>query len=188
MNEFVNLDSTGNYMISTRVRCGRSISAYSLNPCMTEDQYKDMEAHVAAVLNNLEGDLKKKHHPWMDEQTKEQLIKDHYLFKEGDRLLHVANACSYWPTGRGIFLNNAETFLVCNIRNHPSVGSSHLNSELIAKKSEAIAKHNLHIRDTRGGHTVSEGSVYDISNKHRLNLELIKNERALELTKSGERE
>merc|ERR1712135_9243 len=62
-----NLDPEGQYIISTRVRCGRSMEGYPFNPCLNEAQ--------------------------------QQLIDDHFLFKEGDRFLQAANACRYWPTG-----------------------------------------------------------------------------------------
>jgi len=48
----------------------------------------------------------------MSDETKQQLIDDHFLFKEGDRFLQAANACRYWPMGRGIYHNNMKTFLV----------------------------------------------------------------------------
>merc|ERR1712240_28153 len=44
--------------------------------------------------------------------VQQQLIDDHFLFKEGDRFLQAANASRYWPTGRGIFHNEEKTFLV----------------------------------------------------------------------------
>jgi len=45
-------------------------------------------------------------------EVQTQLIADHFLFKEGDRFLQAANACRYWPSGRGIFHNKNKTFLV----------------------------------------------------------------------------
>jgi creatine kinase len=48
----------------------------------------------------------------MDKSTQQQLIDDHFLFKEGDRFLQAANACRYWPSGRGIYHNDAKTFLI----------------------------------------------------------------------------
>ena len=48
----------------------------------------------------------------MDKKTQQQLIDDHFLFKEGDRFLQAANACRYWPVGRGIYHNDNKTFLV----------------------------------------------------------------------------
>ena len=48
----------------------------------------------------------------MTPAVQDQLIEDHFLFKEGDRFLQAANASRYWPTGRGIFHNKDKTFLV----------------------------------------------------------------------------
>ena len=40
------------------------------------------------------------------------MIDDHFLFKEGDRFLKACNLNRDWPSGRGIFHNDAKTFLV----------------------------------------------------------------------------
>lgn len=48
----------------------------------------------------------------MDEATQKQLIDDHFLFKEGDRFLEACGLNRNWPKGRGIFHNDAKTFLV----------------------------------------------------------------------------
>lgn len=48
-----NLDPEGNYIISTRVRCGRSIQGYPFNPCMTEPQYLGVEAEVTSFLMHI---------------------------------------------------------------------------------------------------------------------------------------
>ncbi|XP_076350089.1 arginine kinase-like isoform X4 [Tachypleus tridentatus] len=114
VSTMVDLDPAGEFIVSTRVRCGRSLEGYSFNPCLTEAQYKEMEAKVSEVLGSMEGDLKGTYYPLtgMDKATQQKLIDDHFLFKEGDRFLQAANACRFWPTGRGIFHNNNKTFLV----------------------------------------------------------------------------
>jgi len=48
----------------------------------------------------------------MSEADRTQLIADHFLFKEGDRFLECCGCNRDWPEGRGIFHNNAKTFLV----------------------------------------------------------------------------
>lgn len=48
----------------------------------------------------------------MSERDRQQLIDDHFLFKEGDRFLQAAGLNREWPAGRGIFHNDAKTFLV----------------------------------------------------------------------------
>jgi len=100
--------------VSTRVRCGRSLQGYPFNPCLTEAQYKEMETKVSSTLSGLTGELKGTYFPLagMTKDVQNQLIDDHFLFKEGDRFLQEANACRFWPTGRGIYHNDAKTFLV----------------------------------------------------------------------------
>ena len=48
----------------------------------------------------------------MTAAQQEQLIADHFLFKEGDRFLEACGLNRNWPEGRGIFHNNEKTFLV----------------------------------------------------------------------------
>ncbi|RZC35362.1 ATP-gua Ptrans domain containing protein, partial [Asbolus verrucosus] len=114
LNSIGNVDPDGTYVISTRIRCGRSLDGYPFNPCLSESQYKEMEKKVAGTLTTLGGEFQGKYYPLtgMSKTDQQQLIDDHFLFKEGDRFLQSANACRFWPTGRGIFHNNNKTFLV----------------------------------------------------------------------------
>nr|QID75635.1 arginine kinase 2 [Macrobrachium nipponense] len=114
LEKFVNVDPEGAYVVSTRVRCGRSMEGYPFNPCLTEAQYREMEEKVSSTLSALEGELKGTYYPLtgMSKEVQQKLIDDHFLFKEGDRFLQAANACRYWPTGRGIYHNDKKSFLV----------------------------------------------------------------------------
>merc|ERR1712212_784281 len=121
VNSVGNVDPEGAFVISTRVRCGRSMEGYPFNPCLTEAQYKEMEDKVSSTLSGLEGELKGTYYPLtgMNKDVQQKLIDDHFLFKEGDRFLQAANACRFWPTGRGIYHNDKKTFLVwCNEEDH----------------------------------------------------------------------
>ncbi|XP_065082344.1 arginine kinase-like [Ochlerotatus camptorhynchus] len=112
---FENLDPENEFIVSTRVRCGRSIAGFPFNPCLKMAQYEEIMERVKTVLEGLEWeDLRGEFHPLetMCEELKQQLIDDHYLFKEGDRFLQTANACRFWPIGRAIFYNEAKTFVV----------------------------------------------------------------------------
>jgi creatine kinase len=132
---FPNLDPTGEYIISTRVRCGRSLQGYPFNPLLTEQQYKDMENQVKAAFDSFTGELAGKYYPLtgMSKEVQQQLIDDHFLFKEGDRFLQAANASRYWPTGRGIFHNDAKTFLVwVNEEDHLRIISMQKGGDLLA--------------------------------------------------------
>merc|ERR1711992_63842 len=73
------------------------------------------EKKVKEILEGFEDeDLKGQYHPLtnMDEETRQQLVDDHFLFKKGDRFLESAGINNYWPDGRGIFFNDNKTFLV----------------------------------------------------------------------------
>ena len=115
LGDLPDLDPEGKFIISTRIRCGRSLAGYPFNPCLTELNYKNMESRMKGVFEAItDEELKGKYYPLtgMDEETKKKLIEDHFLFKEGDRFLKSANANRYWPTGRGIFHNEKKSFLV----------------------------------------------------------------------------
>jgi len=78
-------------------------------------------------------DLKGVYYPLdgMKKEVQKQLIADHFLFKEGDRHLQYANACRYWPKGRGIFHNNDKTFLVwVNEEDHMRIISMEQGSDV----------------------------------------------------------
>lgn len=119
--ELGNLDPEGKYVISTRIRCARSVQGYPLNPTMTEAHYRELEQKVYEILTSLDGEVKGTYYTLgaLDKQTRQQLIDEHFLFKEGDRFLEAAKANRYWPIGRGIFFNEEKTFLVwCNEEDH----------------------------------------------------------------------
>jgi len=81
----------GKYIISTRVRCGRSLQGYPFNPLLTENQYSEIEKKVSSTLKGLSNELKGDFYPLtgMSKDVQQKLIDDHFLFKEGDRFLQV---------------------------------------------------------------------------------------------------
>jgi len=99
---------------STRIRVGRSIDGYGLSPGITKDQRVAVEALMKNALSTLTGDLAGTYYPLtgMDEKVRQQLVDDHFLFVSGDRNLTVAGMERDWPEGRGIFHNEAKTFLL----------------------------------------------------------------------------
>merc|ERR1719150_1518853 len=66
------------------------------------------------ALKTLTGDLAGTYYPLlgMDEKVRQQLIADHFLFKGGDKYLESCGLEREWPEARGIFHNDAKTFLV----------------------------------------------------------------------------
>jgi len=155
-----NVDPEGTYVISTRVRCGRSVQGYPFNPCMTEEHYKAIQSRVQETLSSLGGELKGKYYPLlgMSKTDQQKLIDDHFLFKEGDRFLQEANACRYWPVGRGIYHNDNKTFLVwVNEEDHLRIISMQMGGDLgqvytrLVKGVGEIEKKSPFSRDNRLG-------------------------------------
>merc|ERR1711864_59526 len=99
---------------STRIRVGRSIDGFGLSPGITKQQRIDVEKLMSSALSKLTEDLAGTYYPLtgMDEAVRQQLVDDHFLFVSGDRNLTVAGMERDWPEGRGIFHNEAKTFLL----------------------------------------------------------------------------
>jgi len=109
-----NLDPTGEFILSTRIRVARNLKNLPLGSAISQEQRLEVEKIVSNVLKNLQGDLKGTYYPLlgMDKETSRQLINDHFLFKSGDRFLNSAGLNRNWPEGRGIFHNYEKNFLV----------------------------------------------------------------------------
>merc|ERR1711954_360624 len=98
---------------STRIRVGRSIDGFGLSPGITKSQRVGVENLMKKAFANLTGDLAGTYYPLtgMNEQVRQQLVDDHFLFMSGDPNLKVAGMERDWPEGRGIFHNKDKTFL-----------------------------------------------------------------------------
>ncbi|WP_456382518.1 phosphagen kinase [Hydrogenimonas sp.] len=109
-----NPDPEGAYVLSTRIRVGRNLHCFPLGPNLSRRERLVVECMVSDALQALEGELAGSYHPLegMDKETRERMIKDHFLFKEGDRFLEAAGLNRDWPEGRGIYHNKDKTFLV----------------------------------------------------------------------------
>ena len=93
----------------------------------------------------------------MTEAQQQQLIADHFLFKEGDRFLEACGLNRNWPEGRGIFHNNEKTFLVwvneedqlriISMQNGADIGAVFTRLSKAASKIEQVAQfaHDDHL-------------------------------------------
>ena len=99
---------------STRIRVGRNLADYPLGPAISREQRLEVESKVLQACDTLQGELAGKFYSLgsLSEGEINQLVADHFLFKEGDRFLDAAGLNRNWPEGRGIFHNNEKTFLV----------------------------------------------------------------------------
>jgi protein-arginine kinase len=109
-----NLDPENTRILSTRIRVGRNLDGYALPPAISKEARQKVETHITTALAKLNGAHKGHYYPLyeMTEATRTQLVKDHFLFKKGDRFLESAGVNRHWPDSRGIFHSNDKRFLV----------------------------------------------------------------------------
>ncbi|GAA52341.1 Taurocyamine kinase [Clonorchis sinensis] len=111
---FGDVDPEGKFVVSTRVRVGRSVDGFLFSTIMSKQDRLDLETKVSTALKSLTGDHAGSYYPLanMSEATRKQLVEDHFLFKNDDPVLRDAGGYRDWPHGRGIFHNANKTFLV----------------------------------------------------------------------------
>ncbi|XP_026862082.2 creatine kinase S-type, mitochondrial [Electrophorus electricus] len=103
------------YVLSSRVRTGRSIRGLMLPPACTRAERREVERVAVQALAGLKGDLSGRYYSLTDmtEKEQQQLIDDHFLFdKPISPLLTCAGMARDWPDARGIWHNNEKTFLI----------------------------------------------------------------------------
>jgi len=114
------------YVISTRVRTGRSISGFTLSPCISAAERKKLESLIVPALLGLDGNLKGDYYPLagsntyaakpkgIDKDTETRLIDEHFLFQEphDEPMLLSWRMDRNWPHARGIYHNNDKNALV----------------------------------------------------------------------------
>lgn len=119
------IDPTGNYVLTSRCRTGRSVKGFKLPPVTTFEERREVEKCVVKGLLSLEGDLKGDYFPLngsrsytpkpngMTEEKEESLRKGGNLFQEPDSTLLLSSGCGrHWPDARGIFHNDNENLFV----------------------------------------------------------------------------
>merc|ERR1711973_567286 len=174
---------------STRIRVGRSIDGFGLSPGITKEQRVGVEKLMSKAFANLTGDLAGTYYPLtgMNEQVRQQLVDDHFLFVSGDPNLKVAGMERDWPEGRGIFHNKDKTFLTwVNEEDQLRIISMQMGGDVravfdrlargIKAVEDSVKKESGHdfMLDAKYGYihscptNLGTGITYDISNKHRL--------------------
>merc|ERR1719361_1930414 len=102
------LDPEEKFVVSTRVRVGRSYKGIGFPPVITKEDRAKVETNAMGAFKNFTGELKGEYLPLtgMTEDKKRELIDKHYLFNDHDRFLKSAGGFRHWPDSRGIFLND----------------------------------------------------------------------------------
>lgn len=156
-----NIDPDSKYVVSTRIRCARSIEGYPLVAKMTEQQFRDSMAQVQVALENMEGELKGEFCPLlsMSKEVQEVMIQDHFLFDPSDRFLQSARASRFWPQGRAIYHSADKTFLVwVNEEDHVRVISMQPGGDIgmvyqrLINGVESISENIKFVRHSRLGY------------------------------------
>merc|ERR1712232_1160419 len=123
LNDHTKMDN--DYVISTRVRTGRTISGFPLPPCISASQREELEGIVVKALLTLGGELKGDYYPLagsntytpkpngIDKATEERLISEHFLFQAPDEPMLLSWRMERdWPHARGIYHNEEKSALV----------------------------------------------------------------------------
>jgi creatine kinase len=126
------IDPYNKYVLTTRVRTGRSVRGFKLPPVIGFEERRKLEAVAVKGLLNMGDDLKGDYFPLhgsrsyppkpngMGEDEEETLRKTGNLFQEPDSTLLLASGMGrHWPDGRGIFCNdNRNLFVWLNEEDH----------------------------------------------------------------------
>lgn len=108
-------DLDPNYVLSSRVRTGRSIRGFCLPPHCSRGERRAVEKLSEDGLKSLDGEFAGKYYALknMTDEEQQALIDDHFLFdKPLSPLLLASGMARDWPDGRGIWHNDNKTFLV----------------------------------------------------------------------------
>jgi len=119
------IDPEGKYVLTTRVRTGRSVRGFRLPPSITFEERRRLEALCTKALLKMKGDLKGDYFPLngsmsykakkggMSLAKEEELRSCGNLFQEPDSTLLLASGMGrHWPDGRGVFHNDAKSLFV----------------------------------------------------------------------------
>merc|ERR1719460_2325710 len=140
------IDPSGKYVISTRVRTGRSIRGLRLPPSCKKGERREVERVVVKALLGLEGELMGDYYPLAGSQSyvpkpngmtmveEDMMREESFLFQEPDSTLLLASGMGrHWPDARGIFANEAKNFLVwCNEEDHTRLISMEMGADIKA--------------------------------------------------------
>jgi len=119
------IDPSTKYVLTTRVRTGRSIRGFQLPPVISFDDRRKLEKLVVNALLQMEGDLAGEYFPlngsrsWaakpngMSHEKEEELRSCGNLFQEPDSTLLLASGMArHWPDARGVFHNNEKNLFI----------------------------------------------------------------------------
>merc|ERR1719440_1832037 len=146
------IDPDLKYVLTTRVRTGRSVRGFKLPPVIGFEERRKLETLCVKALLLMGDDLKGEYFPLngsksyadkptgMSVEKEEELRKCGNLFQEPDSTLLLASGMGrHWPDGRGIFANNdANLFVWLNEEDHLRIVSMQGSREKPTEKGKKI--------------------------------------------------
>jgi len=121
----IDLDPYNKYVMTSRVRSGRSIRGFCLPPSISFEKRRELEKTITTALLKLEGDLHGDYFPLvgsksyeakpngMSLEKQEELLENGNLFQEPDSTLLLCGGMGrHWPDSRGIFHNDDKNLFV----------------------------------------------------------------------------
>lgn len=146
------LDPTGKYVLTARVRTGRSIRGFRLPPACQFEERRELEKIIVKGLARLDGDLKGEYFPLhgsrsfadkptgMTKEKEEELRDSGNLFQEPDSTLLLSSGCGrHWPDARGIYHNNDKNcFVWVNEEDHMRIVSMEKGCDIQAVFSRFV--------------------------------------------------
>ena len=146
------IDPYNKYVLTSRVRTGRSVRTFKLPPTISFSERRALEKLVTGALLNMGGDLKGDYFPLhgsksyppkpngMSEAQEKQLRATGNLFQEPDSTLLLASGMGrHWPDARGIFANdNKNLFVWLNEEDHLRIVSMQGDRGKVTKEGKQI--------------------------------------------------
>merc|ERR1712147_197958 len=119
------IDPELKYVLTTRVRTGRSVKGFKLPPTISFEDRRKLETLCVKALLTMGGDLKGDYFPLhgshsydakpegMSVEKENELRTCGNLFQEPDSTLLLASGMGrHWPDGRGVFENEGKNLFV----------------------------------------------------------------------------
>jgi len=119
------IDPETKYVLTTRVRTGRSIRGFQLPPVISFEDRRKLEKLVVNALLQMKGDLAGEYFPlhgsrsWeakpngMTHEKEDELRSCGNLFQEPDSTLLLASGMArHWPDARGVFHNHDKNLFI----------------------------------------------------------------------------
>ncbi|UYV74285.1 F46H5.3 [Cordylochernes scorpioides] len=114
LSHLIDLDPTGNFVLSTRIRCCRNIEGFPFISKMSLVQFYQVEDTFIRCLKYFPHNLAGIYYPFLN--LKEAIIdflhSSKFLFSNDIKILQDAGVYHYWPAGRGVFHNFDRTLLI----------------------------------------------------------------------------